>query len=139
MQVYLDVEDGVATCSTYYNDESVTSEERERGRSDDDESPRDINAIDNQQQHFLFQQKQQQQRADKEMKEAERAARVEAQLEGGVVRSHLLLKRSSTDGGSSSEYLNDDERSRLLHYAKMDFARSTSESVSSDQEQTSSV
>ncbi|XP_022699573.1 uncharacterized protein LOC111266387 [Varroa jacobsoni] len=149
--VYLDVEDGVVTCSTYYNDESVTSEERDRGRSDDDESPGDNTAIDKQQ-HMLLQQQLhpllsqqqelqlqlQQQRIDKD-KEAERAVRVEAQLEGGVVRSHLLLKRPSTDGCSSSEYLNDDERSRLLHYAKMDFARSASESVGSDQEQTSSV
>ncbi|XP_028967596.1 proto-oncogene tyrosine-protein kinase receptor Ret [Galendromus occidentalis] len=94
--IYLDVEDGVATCSTYYNDDSVTSEET--------------------------------------IVCGDRPSRVEAQLEGGVVKSHLLKQ----DRTPSSEYLNDDERNRLLHYAKMDFARSSSD-ASSDQEHTSSV
>ena len=133
-QIYLDVEDGVATCSTYYNDDSVTAEET--------------------------------------VKCGDRASRVEAQLEGGVVKSHLLKRDRSpsseylsnqhqpafhlnvhnhlNDGSNFSSNINnnnnnmhmtdddDDERNRLLHYAKMDFARSSSD-ASSDQEQTSSV
>lgn len=134
------MEDGVATCSTYYNDESVTSsEEREplrlgQGAMHESAPPRELQVQPHCDQAFNVQQ---QQRSEND-KDSDRAARVEAQLEGGVVRSHLLLKRSST-GCSSDLYLNDDECNRLLHYAKMDFARSGSESASSDQEQTSSV